>query len=133
MKYVNLSDCYAIFSSSLRVNLDIGKAFYSWMMQRDKEMPDTVVRSTTIPEELGRISYLLSDKTGTLTQNDMVFKRLHLGTASYTHDSFDQVSYESVYTYVILHSLFLSTISADRCSHTGISQNFCAYSLPHAT
>lgn len=61
-------------------------------MQRDKEMPDTVVRSTTIPEELGRISYLLSDKTGTLTQNAMVFKRLHLGTVSYSHDAFDQVS-----------------------------------------
>ncbi|KAK7601028.1 hypothetical protein V9T40_008469 [Parthenolecanium corni] len=81
-----------IIPISLRVNLDMGKAFYSWTMQRDKEMPDTVVRSTTIPEELGRISYLLSDKTGTLTQNAMVFKRLHLGTVSYSHDAFDQVA-----------------------------------------
>lgn len=62
-------------------------------MQRDEEMPDTVVRCTTIPEELGRISYLFSDKTGTLTQNSMVFKRLHLGTISYGAESFDQVRY----------------------------------------
>lgn len=68
-----------IIPLSLRVNLDMGKAFYSWQMQRDPEMPGCVVRCTTIPEELGRISYLLSDKTGTLTQNSMVFKKLHIG------------------------------------------------------
>ncbi|BES92850.1 cation-transporting atpase [Nesidiocoris tenuis] len=68
-----------IIPLSLRVNLDMGKAFYSWQMQRDPEMPGCVVRCTTIPEELGRVSYLLSDKTGTLTQNLMVFKKLHLG------------------------------------------------------
>lgn len=61
-----LCDC------SLRVNLDVGKVVYAWMIQRDKNIPDTVVRSTTIPEEMGRIQYLLSDKTGTLTQNEMV-------------------------------------------------------------
>ena len=61
---------------SLRVNLDMGKIFYSWSIGRDREIPGTQARSTTIPEELGRISYLMSDKTGTLTMNMMIFKKL---------------------------------------------------------
>ncbi|XP_063989984.1 probable phospholipid-transporting ATPase IIA isoform X1 [Diachasmimorpha longicaudata] len=81
-----------IIPISLRINLDMGKTFYAWCIQRDKEINGTVVRTTTIPEELGRISYLLSDKTGTLTQNKMVFKKLHLGTASYGQESFDEIS-----------------------------------------
>ena len=77
---------------SLRVNLDMGKTVYAWFIQRDKMIPGTVVRTSTIPEELGRIGYLLSDKTGTLTQNLMVFKRLHLGTVSYTNENQVEIS-----------------------------------------
>ncbi|CAL1295012.1 unnamed protein product [Larinioides sclopetarius] len=78
-----------IIPISLRVNLDMGKMVYSWMIQKDTDIPNTVVRSTTIPEELGRLTFLLSDKTGTLTKNEMVFKKLHLGTVAYGSDSFD--------------------------------------------
>lgn len=85
---------HGYFIFSLRVNLDVGKAYYSWMIQRDPEVAGTVVRSTTIPEELGRINYLLTDKTGTLTQNDMVFKVLHLGTQAFGVDAFDDVSHQ---------------------------------------
>uniref|UniRef100_A0A336KXN3 Phospholipid-transporting ATPase n=1 Tax=Culicoides sonorensis TaxID=179676 RepID=A0A336KXN3_CULSO len=81
-----------IIPISLRVNLDMGKAFYSWQMQNDEEIRGTVVRSTTIPEELGRISYLLTDKTGTLTQNEMIFKKIHCGTVAFGNDSFDVVA-----------------------------------------
>ncbi|CAD5208340.1 unnamed protein product [Bursaphelenchus xylophilus] len=81
-----------IIPISLRVNLDMAKLFYSWQIGRDKRIPDTVVRSSTIPEELGRISYLLSDKTGTLTMNQMRFKKIHLGTVSFGCDAFSDVS-----------------------------------------
>lgn len=55
--------------SSLRVNLDMGKTVYAQQIMNDNEIPNTIVRTSTLPEELGRIEYLLSDKTGTLTQN----------------------------------------------------------------
>uniref|UniRef100_A0A5F5PPM0 Phospholipid-transporting ATPase n=1 Tax=Equus caballus TaxID=9796 RepID=A0A5F5PPM0_HORSE len=89
-----------IIPISLRVNLDMGKIVYSWVIRRDAKVPGTVVRSSTIPEQLGRISYLLTDKTGTLTQNEMVFKRLHLGTVAYGLDSMDEVQSHifSIYT-----------------------------------
>uniref|UniRef100_A0A674PKR5 Phospholipid-transporting ATPase n=1 Tax=Takifugu rubripes TaxID=31033 RepID=A0A674PKR5_TAKRU len=76
---------------SLRVNLDMGKIVFSWMIKKDSKIPGTLVRTSTIPEQLGRISYLLTDKTGTLTQNEMVFRRLHLGTVAYGMDSMDEV------------------------------------------
>lgn len=43
--------------------IEVCPFYYQLMLQ------GTIVRTSTIPEELGRISYLLSDKTGTLTQN----------------------------------------------------------------
>ena len=69
----------------------MAKTVYAWFITHDKEISNTYVRTSTIPEELGRISYLLSDKTGTLTQNEMVFKRLHLGTVSFGSDSMDEI------------------------------------------
>lgn len=58
-----------IIPMSLRVNLDMAKSVYGRFIERDNDIPGTVVRTSTIPEDLGRIEYLLSDKTGTLTQN----------------------------------------------------------------
>ncbi|KAL4401780.1 putative aminophospholipid-translocase [Malassezia pachydermatis] len=81
----------SIIPISLRVNLDMGKTVYARQIMGDHDIPDTIVRTSTLPEELGRIEYLLSDKTGTLTQNEMDVKRLHLGTMSYGWDSMDEV------------------------------------------
>nr|XP_053768301.1 probable phospholipid-transporting ATPase IIB isoform X4 [Desmodus rotundus] len=106
--YRNLFRFLLLFSYiipiSLRVNLDMGKAAYGWMMMRDENIPGTVVRTSTIPEELGRLVYLLTDKTGTLTQNEMVFKRLHLGTVSYGTDTMDEVQNHVRNAYSQLHS-----------------------------
>ncbi|KAG7443228.1 phospholipid-translocating P-type ATPase [Guyanagaster necrorhizus] len=96
--YIYLLRFLIIFSSiipiSLRVNLDMGKTVYAQQIMNDSEIPNTIVRTSTLPEELGRIEYLLSDKTGTLTQNEMEMKKLHMGTMSYGFDSMDEVAHQ---------------------------------------
>ncbi|KZS95466.1 phospholipid-translocating P-type ATPase [Sistotremastrum niveocremeum HHB9708] len=84
----------SIIPISLRVNLDMGKTVYANQIMSDHEIPNTIVRTSTLPEELGRIEYLLSDKTGTLTQNEMELKKLHMGTISYGFDAMDEVAHQ---------------------------------------
>ncbi|KMU91923.1 hypothetical protein CIHG_09704 [Coccidioides immitis H538.4] len=81
-----------IIPMSLRVNLDMAKSVYGRFIERDKGIPDTIVRTSTIPEDLGRIEYLLSDKTGTLTQNEMELKKIHVGTVSYANEAMEEVA-----------------------------------------
>ena len=83
----------SIIPISLRVNMDLGKTFYSYIIHHDKEMDGAVVRTSTIPEDLGRIEYLLSDKTGTLTQNGKS-RHIHMGMS--THEGQKWISGKSM-------------------------------------
>lgn len=79
--YVSMMRFLILFSTivpvGLRVNLDMGKSVYAWFIEHDQSIKGTVVRTSTIPEDLGRIEYLLSDKTGTLTQNGKMVDYVH--------------------------------------------------------
>ncbi|RVX68077.1 hypothetical protein B0A52_08216 [Exophiala mesophila] len=94
--YVAIMIYLILFSTiipiSLRVNLDLGKTVYAYFIEHDRGIPDTVVRTSTIPEDLGRIEYLLSDKTGTLTQNEMQLRKIHVGTVAYAGEAIEEVA-----------------------------------------
>ena len=89
--YINFFRFILLLSSvipiSLRVNLDLAKVYYSYLIYTDEDMANTIPRNSTIPEELGRIQFLLTDKTGTLTQNDMIFKKMSMEWAQFDLES----------------------------------------------
>lgn len=82
----------SIIPISLRVNLDFAKIIYSYKISNDENIQGTIARNSTIPEELGRIQYLFTDKTGTLTQNEMVFKQICFESGVFTDESLDELS-----------------------------------------
>lgn len=71
IKYILLLS--TIIPISLRVNLDFSKIVFTYYINNDKEI-GAVARNSLIPEELGRVGVVFSDKTGTITTNEMKFK-----------------------------------------------------------
>ena len=77
---------------SLYVSLEIVKLFQMYFMN-DIDMYDEdsntpmESRTSTINEELGQVSYVFSDKTGTLTDNSMRFRKMSVAGTAWLHDT----------------------------------------------
>lgn len=74
IKYVLLLS--TIIPISLWVNLDFSKIVFTYKINSDSEI-EALARNSLIPEELGRVGVIFSDKTGTITTNEMKFKAFH--------------------------------------------------------
>ncbi|EFQ29697.1 phospholipid-translocating P-type ATPase [Colletotrichum graminicola] len=76
---------------SLYISLEIIKIIQFYMMG-DVEMYDPVTNTpmvantTTILEDLGQVNYVFSDKTGTLTENVMRFRKMSVAGTAWLHD-----------------------------------------------
>ncbi|XP_005853195.1 PREDICTED: probable phospholipid-transporting ATPase VD isoform X1 [Myotis brandtii] len=77
---------------SLYVSIEVVKLGQIYFIQSDvdfynEKMDSTIqCRALNITEDLGQIQYLFSDKTGTLTENKMVFRRCSVAGFDYCHE-----------------------------------------------
>ncbi|CAN6454373.1 unnamed protein product [Victoria cruziana] len=87
--------CSIMIPISIKVSLDLVKSLYAKFIDWDEEMYDRETSTpahatnTGISEDLGQIEYILTDKTGTLTENKMMFRRCCISNIFYGNENGD--------------------------------------------
>ncbi|CAK9302020.1 unnamed protein product, partial [Gordionus sp. m RMFG-2023] len=92
---------------SLQVTVEVIRFFQAYFINVDADMYDkdsmtyATARTSSLNEELGQIKYVFSDKTGTLTRNEMEFKKCTIGGHVYGNRSekdtvFDDPSFAEI-------------------------------------
>ncbi|CAK5275664.1 unnamed protein product [Mycena citricolor] len=87
---------------SLYISMEVVRSFQAAFIFFDKEIcydktgQATIAKSWNLADDLGQIEYIFSDKTGTLTQNLMVFRECSVGGKEYTGNLGEEESGENL-------------------------------------
>ncbi|KYN08158.1 putative phospholipid-transporting ATPase IF [Cyphomyrmex costatus] len=96
----------------------LGSFFFGWdldMYDKDNDQP-ALTNSSDLNEELGQVEYLFTDKTGTLTENLMVFRRCSIGDKVYMEKDCDK-SNDIISVKRIMNNLYV--VLKDHVKDTG--------------
>lgn len=75
---------------SLKLFLVIARIGYSNQIATDEEISETICKNESIVDELGKIEIILSDKTGTITKNEMYMDKISVKEQIYDKAVFQQ-------------------------------------------
>lgn len=89
--YVTIEMIHYILSKYIENDLYNIIILFYFVYNRDmydeaKNHPPAIARTSNLHEELGQVEYIFSDKTGTLTENDMIFRVASINNEIYTMD-----------------------------------------------
>nr|NP_001245712.1 uncharacterized protein Dmel_CG4301, isoform C [Drosophila melanogaster]AFH07425.1 uncharacterized protein Dmel_CG4301, isoform C [Drosophila melanogaster] len=117
---------------SLYVTIELQRVIGSWFMEWDLELYENetdqpcVVNTSNLNEELGQINILFSDKTGTLTKNEMNFQQCSINGNKFL---FKKTRLEDEETKALLDINKFSVSLFHRYSLSGVPKSVCRLSL----
>ncbi|EDQ92264.1 uncharacterized protein MONBRDRAFT_23245 [Monosiga brevicollis MX1] len=100
---------------SLYVSIELVKLVQVYFIQEDEKLVyvdpanqhrhKMMCRALNITEDLGQIQYIFSDKTGTLTQNKMIFHQCSINGIHYSHPHDDTATFQDARSFPLDQSL----------------------------